>query len=185
MDTDREARWMPAWLALVRTHARLWDQVEAQLRRDHGLTIARYDVLANLETAGGRLGLTDLAAAIVLSPSGLSKLLDRMAAAGLVQREPDPADARSSFAQITPRGRVVVGDARRGHHALLQQRFGDCLTDRDIADLTRIMARISAGLGRESPGRGKPDDRQNGAGPSRDRRTIERPRRPPRGPDED
>jgi DNA-binding MarR family transcriptional regulator len=137
---------MPSWLSLVRTHARLWDQVEAQLRRDHGLTIARYDVLANLETAGGRLGLSELASAIVLSPSGLSKLLDRMAASGLVRREPDPDDARSSFAQITPRGRSVVDDARRSHHALLQHRFGDSLTDRDVADLNRIMARISAGL---------------------------------------
>ncbi len=141
---------MPAWLALVRTHARLWDQVEAQLRRDHGLTIARYDVLANLETAGGRLGLTELASAIVLSPSGLSKLLDRMAASGLVRREPDPDDARSSFAQITPRGRELVDDVRRGHHALLQRQFGDVLTDRDVADLARIMGRISAALASES-----------------------------------
>jgi DNA-binding MarR family transcriptional regulator len=146
MDGVREDRWMPAWLALVRTHARLWDQVEAQLRRDHGLTIARYDVLANLETAGGRLGLTELASAIVLSPSGLSKLLDRMAASGLVRREPDPDDARSSFAQITPRGRALVHDARRGHHALLQRRFGDVLTDRDVADLARVMERIGATL---------------------------------------
>jgi len=149
MGTDDEGRWMPAWLALVRTHARLWDQVEAQLRHDHGLTIARYDVLANLETAGGRLGLTELAAAIVLSPSGLSKLLDRMAASGLVQREPDPDDARSSFAQITPRGLALVDEARRSHHVLLQQRFGNALTDRDVADLARIMARISAALSRD------------------------------------
>ena len=47
---------MGAWLALLRTHARLWDQLEAQMRRDHGLTIARYDVLAQLDSAGGRLG---------------------------------------------------------------------------------------------------------------------------------
>jgi DNA-binding MarR family transcriptional regulator len=133
---------MDAWLALVRTYARLWDQVEAQLRHDHGLTIARYDVLAHLESAGGRLGLTELAAAIVLSPSGLSKLLDRMEAARLVRREPDPDDARSIFAQITPTGRSLVRDARGSHHALLQHRFGDALTDRDVADLTRIMGRI-------------------------------------------
>jgi DNA-binding MarR family transcriptional regulator len=140
---------MGAWLALVRTHARLWDQVEAQLRRDHGLTIARYDVLAHLESAGGRLGLTELAGAIVLSPSGLSKLLDRMAAAGLVRRQPDPDDARSSFAQITPSGRSLVRDARRSHHALLQNRFGDALTDRDVADLTRVMGRLGRSLAGE------------------------------------
>jgi DNA-binding MarR family transcriptional regulator len=145
MTLRREDRWMPAWLGFIRTHARLWDEVEAQLRRDHGLTIARYDVLAQLDAAGGRLGLSDLAAAIVLSPSGLSKLLDRMAAAGLVRREPDPDDARSSFAQITDRGRLLVGDARASHHALLQRRFGDPLTSRDVSDLSRIMARLGYG----------------------------------------
>jgi len=149
MDIDDEGRWMPTWLALLRTHARLWDQVEAQLRRDHGLTIARYDVMANLEAAGGRLGLSELAAAIVLSPSGLSKLLDRMAAAGLIRREPDPDDARSSFAQITARGRSLVAEARERHHALLQRRFGDVLTDRDLADLARIMRRLDAALSRD------------------------------------
>ena len=131
-DGDHD-RWMGAWLTLLRTHARLWDQVEAQMRRDHGLTIARYDVLASLDAAGGRLRLGDLGASIVLSPSGLSKLLDRMQASDLIRREPDPADARSTFAVITPRGRALIKKARRTHHELLQQRFGDALDDRDVA----------------------------------------------------
>src|SRR5436190_17521523 len=96
-------RWTPAWMALVRTHARLWDQVEAQMRQSSGLTMARYDVLMQLDIAGGRLGLTELASTIVLSPSGLSKLLDRMEAAELLRREPDARDARSTLATISPR----------------------------------------------------------------------------------
>ena len=138
---------MPAWLALVRTHARLWDRLESQVRRDHDLTMARYDVLANVELAGGRLGLSKLASSIVLSASGLSKLLDRMDASGLIRREPDPHDARATFATITPRGRALVKQARRGHHQLLQETIGTALDDRDIADLTRIMERIDASLG--------------------------------------
>ena len=70
------------------------------MRRDNGLTMARYDVLAHLDMAGGRLGLTELAASILLSQSGLSKLLDRMETAGLVRRDPDPRDARAAFAAI-------------------------------------------------------------------------------------
>jgi len=130
---------MPAWMALVRTHARLWDQVEAQMRRDHGLTMARYDVLAQLNIAGGRLGLSDLASSIVLSPSGLSKLLDRMEDSGMIQRDPDPRDARSTFARITPKGRALVTKARASHHRFLQQVFGDALGRRDADDLARIM----------------------------------------------
>jgi len=135
---------MSAWIALVRTHARLWDQVEAQMRQDHGLTMPRYDVLTHLDMAGGRLGLGDLATTIVLSPSGLSKLLDRMEDSGLIRREPDPRDARSTFATITPRGRALVKKARASHHAFLQRTFGDALDARDVADLTRIMRRIDA-----------------------------------------
>jgi DNA-binding MarR family transcriptional regulator len=141
VNTD-ESRWMPAWMALVRTHARVWDRVEAQMRRDHGLTMARYDVLAQLNMAGGRLGLSDLASAIVLSPSGLSKLLDRMEQSDLIRRDPDLRDARSTFATITPKGRALVTKARASHHRFLQQVFGDALSRRDADDLARIMSNV-------------------------------------------
>jgi DNA-binding MarR family transcriptional regulator len=114
------------------------------MRQASGLTMARYDVLMQLENAGGRLRLTDLAEAVVLSPSGLSKLLDRMADAGLVTREPDPDDARSTFATITPAARTLVRKARAGHHAFLQQAFGDALDSRDAAHLQRIMGRLDS-----------------------------------------
>jgi DNA-binding MarR family transcriptional regulator len=143
MTTDSE-RWTPAWLALIRTHARLWDQVEAQMRHESGLTLPRYDVLMQLDGAGGRLRLTELASNVVLSPSGLSKLLDRMEASQLLRREPDPSDARSTLARITPHGRSLVRKARQTHHAWLQKAFGDALDARDVADLTRVMARLDA-----------------------------------------
>jgi DNA-binding MarR family transcriptional regulator len=144
MATDPSERWTPAWLALVRTHARLWDQVQNQMRRESGLTMPRYDVLMQLDLAGGRLGLGQLASKIVLTPSGLSKLLDRMEVSELLRREPDPRDARSTFAQITPAGRTLVREVRRSHHAWLQEVFGDALDDHDVAELVRIMAQIDA-----------------------------------------
>ncbi len=146
MPAESEDHWMPAWLALVRTHTRLWEQVEAQLRRDSGLSMARFDVLMHLDLAGGRLGLTDLGTAILLSPSGLSKLLDRMEAAGLVRRDPDPRDGRAAFAALTPAGRSLVRAARPGHHAFLWQAFAAALDERDLADLARVMDRIGAAL---------------------------------------
>lgn len=146
MRTASEPRWMPAWLALIRTHTRLWEQVEAQMRRDNGLTMARYDVLVHLDMAGGRLGLTELAAAILLSQSGLSKLLDRMESADLVRRDPDPHDGRASFATITPRGRSLARRARDNHHEFLWRTFAAALDDADLADLARILDRISAAV---------------------------------------
>ncbi|HTY73460.1 MAG TPA: MarR family transcriptional regulator [Actinomycetes bacterium] len=148
MTEEASERWTTAWLSLVRTHARLWDRVESSMRAGTGLTMSRYDVLMQLDICGGRLGLSELAAAVVLTPSGLSKLLDRMEAAGLLTREPDPQDARSAFARITPRGRALVRKARHSHHALLQQAFGDALDDRDLADLSRVMRRIDARVSR-------------------------------------
>jgi DNA-binding MarR family transcriptional regulator len=133
---------MDAWMLLVRTHTNLWAAVEAHMLREYGLTMARYDVLAHLRMAGGRLGLSELASAIALSPSGLSKLLDRMHASGLIRREPHPDDARAVFATLTPHGRQLVNRARRGHHALLRQAFGGALNDRDITDLARIMRKL-------------------------------------------
>jgi len=65
-----------------------------------------------------------------------------MDASGLIRREPDPDDARAAFATLTPRGRALVERARVGHHAYLRETFGEALTDRDVADLTRIMRRI-------------------------------------------
>jgi DNA-binding MarR family transcriptional regulator len=146
MAAENHDRWMATWLHFVRTHARLWDLAETQMRKDHGLTMARYDVLATLVNAGGRLGLSDLASSIMLSQSGLSKLVDRMERSGLVRRDPDPRDGRSAFATITPRGRALAEEARGGHHELLQQAFGDTLDDGDLDDLARIMDRISASL---------------------------------------
>jgi DNA-binding MarR family transcriptional regulator len=142
MPDDSYDRWISTWLDFVRAHSRLWDQVEAQMRKEYGLTMARYDVLATLAGAGGRMGLGDLAASTVLSPSGISKLLDRMEQSGLVRREPDPIDARSAIAAITPRGQALVKRARAGHHEFLQHVFGDKLDDRDLSDLARIMGKI-------------------------------------------
>jgi DNA-binding MarR family transcriptional regulator len=141
-----DGRWMNAWMALIRTHTRFWDRVEAEMRREHGLTMPRYDVLAHLNLAGGRMGLSDLASAIALSPSGLSKLLDRMDSAGLIRRDPDPSDARAAFATITPFGQALVERARASHHGLLRRTFGQALDERDVADLTRIMARLDASI---------------------------------------
>jgi DNA-binding MarR family transcriptional regulator len=139
-------RWIPAWMALARAYPRFWEFLDTEMRRDHGVTMSRYDVMAQLDLAGGRLRLSELATRIWLSPSGLSKLLDRMAASGLVVREPDPGDARSWFAVLTPTGRSLVRRARATHHSRLASTFGSALSDRDLADLVRAMQRLSASL---------------------------------------
>lgn len=162
-------RWLPAWMALVRVYPRYVDFVESEMRREHGVTMPRYDVLTHLDLAGGRLGLSELAAQIWLSPSGLSKLLDRMEASGLIVREQGPSDARSWFAVLTPSGRSRVRRARASHHSLLASTFGSALSDRDLAGLVRAMQRLNASVGLPEPG--------SAAAPSKQPR-VARKRRP-------
>jgi len=124
MTTEDPERWTPAWLALIRTHARLWDQVEAQMRHDSGLTLPRYDVLMQIDGAGGRLGLTELASKVVLSPSGLSKLLDRMEAIRIgihriveqVGRRRGGAEDAEGAQRVEDGAPVVEGPGRGGGH---------------------------------------------------------------------
>ena len=76
---------------------------------------------------------------------------DRLALA-----EVGPRDARAAFATITPQGRSVARKARQGHHAFLQRTFGDALDDQDLADLTRIMARLTASAQLTQPTHDRP-----------------------------
>ncbi len=145
--TDDIERWLPAWMTMLRTFPQYLNFVEARMRHEHGLTMPRYDVLAQLDLAGGRLGLSELAARIWLSPSGLSKLLDRMEVSGLITREPDRSDARSWLAVVTASGRTRVRRARLSHHALLSSTFGGVLNDRQLTALTSAMSKL-AGVGR-------------------------------------
>ncbi|MFI9384919.1 MarR family winged helix-turn-helix transcriptional regulator [Kutzneria sp. NPDC052558] len=88
-----------------RLHTMLAEATNGQLSR-FGLTKAEYDVLAVLRSTGEphRLRPTDLAARLLLSSGGTSNVLRRLAAEGLVTREADPDDARSSWVQLTPQG---------------------------------------------------------------------------------
>jgi DNA-binding MarR family transcriptional regulator len=175
MDDADLDRWLPAWMALLRVYPRYFDYVESELRREHGLSMARYDVLAHLDLAGGRLGLSELAARIWLSPSGLSKLLDRMESSGLVARESDPRDARAWFAVLTAGGRSRVRRARQSHHAVLASTLGSALNDRDVADVVRAMKRLGASFGSGDPG--SPANRSKDRQTTRRRSISSEPRR--------
>ena len=90
-----DQREMAAWHALIRSHARVVRRLESELESEQGLTLQAYEVLAHLsESPQRRLRMSDLAALVVLSPSGLTRLVDKLAAEGLVERARCEADAR-------------------------------------------------------------------------------------------
>lgn len=107
---------MRAWRALLHAHARATRLLEAELEQAHNLPLASYDVLVQLtESPEGRLRMSELAEAVLLSRSGLTRLVDRLEREGLVERRSCPSDARGTFAVLTEAGRNRLRDASGTH----------------------------------------------------------------------
>lgn len=146
MDTDSFARRLDAWMSLLRTQSRLLDLLEADLKRRVGITMPRFDVLVQLDRNGGSLRFQRLADAILLSRSGLSRLVDRMQRDGLVARQEHPEDARGQVISLTPLGRKVLGKARAVHHANVQRWFMDQVGDAEAEVITVALRRVRLAL---------------------------------------
>jgi DNA-binding MarR family transcriptional regulator len=135
---------MAAWGGFLRTHSRLVRVLDEELTREHGLPLSSYDVLVQLDSAdGGRLRLSQLADAVLLSRSGLSRLVARLVDQGLVERIECESDARGAFAALTDRGRARLAEARETHRADVRRRFLDRLDDdqkRELAAVWRALA---------------------------------------------
>ncbi|MFL6100149.1 MAG: MarR family winged helix-turn-helix transcriptional regulator [Actinomycetales bacterium] len=94
-----------SWRSFLRAHAAVTRKLEADLLAEHKMPLAWYDVMVQLvEAPDHRLRMTDLAGAVLISRSGLTRLVDRLVAEGLVRREPAPHDARGTFAVLTDTG---------------------------------------------------------------------------------
>jgi len=105
-----------AWRGMLRAHAALTRQLDAELTREHDLPLSSYEVLLFLADAGdGRMRMSELADSVLLSRSGLTRLVDRLERDGLLKRERCESDARGLFAEITPKGRRVFDAARKTH----------------------------------------------------------------------
>jgi DNA-binding MarR family transcriptional regulator len=120
---------MAAWHALIRAHSRVVRRLESELETEHGLTLPAYEVLAHLsEAPERRLRMTDLATHAVLTPSGLTRLVDKLAAAGLVERQRCGADARVVYAVLTDRGMSRLIAAYPTHVRGVRAHYIDWLT---------------------------------------------------------
>jgi DNA-binding MarR family transcriptional regulator len=119
---------LAAWRGMLRAHAELTKELDAQLAREHKLPLSSYEVLLYLADApDGRMRMAELAESVLLSRSGLTRLVDRLEREGLLKRERCESDARGYFAEITPKGRRLFDAARRTHldgvRALFLSRF--------------------------------------------------------------
>ena len=133
-----------AWRGFLEAHRRVMDVLEQELRRDAELPLSWYDVLVQLsEAEDGSLRMQELAHAVLLSKSGLSRLVDRMESAGLVERRPDPLDGRGVIAALTDAGRTRLRDAAPTHLRGVREHFVDLLQTGEAAVLGRALTRIA------------------------------------------
>ncbi len=107
------------------------------------MMVSEFDVLITLDNApGGRLRMTDLAQATMLSSGGMTRLVGRLEHRGLVRRDPDPDDARAFHASLTDSGRTSLAQARTTHDNVIAELLGDHLTAREVQTLTRTLAKV-------------------------------------------
>ena len=135
---------LASWRAYLRGHATVTRALEADLVAGPRLSLASYDVLVQLvEAPGGRLRMTELADAVLLSRSGVTRLVDRLQRDGLVVRAPVAEDGRGVAATITEHGVDRLRGASRIHLEGVARYFAARLDAADLADLRRISERLS------------------------------------------
>jgi len=133
---------------LQRTHASIIGRLERDLVAEHGLPLAWYDVLLQLaEAPGQRLRMTDLAEQVLLSRSGLTRLVDRLVTEGLVERAACPSDARGTFSVLTPAGLQRLREAAPTNLRGIAECVSGPLTDQELDTLRGLLGKLLVAAG--------------------------------------
>lgn len=128
---------------LLEAHFGLTRELERRLDRDAGLSVQWFEVLLRLaRTPGHRLRMSDLAAQSTLTPSGLTRAVDRLTEAGLVCREACPDDGRVSYATLTDEGRDRIVAALPVHLRNIDEVLGGALGTDDLELLTDLLRKL-------------------------------------------
>jgi DNA-binding MarR family transcriptional regulator len=134
---------LAAWSGFVRAHSYLVRELDKDLQRSHRLGQSSYQVLLQLAIAPrGRLRMTALADAVLLSPSGLTRLVDQLEREGLVVRERREDDARSYDAVLSPQGRKLAKAATQANLRRVRELFIDRLSEAQITQLIAIWTAV-------------------------------------------
>lgn len=134
-----------AWYQLLRAHAAVNREIDRRLdKSSKPATIGWYDVLVTLEKSpGGRLRMSELAEQVLLSHSGLTRLVDKLEAAGLLHRETCPNDRRSCYAVITESGLAWRREAWPARRAAIAELFAQHLSEEEARTLVNTLGRVA------------------------------------------
>lgn len=132
-----------AWRAFLHAHARVTRRLDEELQAGHGLSLAEYDALLQIAHAPGRrVRMNVLAERVILSRSGITRLVDRLEAAGSVERAACTTDARGQEAVLTPLGLSRLRAAATTHLDGVRRYFLNRLDAADLAGLEASLSRV-------------------------------------------
>jgi DNA-binding MarR family transcriptional regulator len=141
--TDLRGIELEAWINFLRAHAAVTRQFNAELLATHGLTINDFDVLAQLSRAPeNALKRVELAESVLLTPSGITRLLKGLEEAGWVSNRPCKEDARVTYAVLTPKGSRKLEEARKTHVASVRALFSERFEQDELQALASLLERL-------------------------------------------
>jgi DNA-binding MarR family transcriptional regulator len=135
-----------AWRGLLRVHSALVKALDAELLAGHDLPLTSYEVLINLQAAPDRRRrMAELADGVLLSRSGMTRLVDRLEREGLLVRDPCVSDGRGTFAVLTDKGEALLSEARRTHLDGVRERFLKHFERDELTQLATLWNRVLPG----------------------------------------
>ena len=134
---------LQSWVSFLRAHAAITRELSAQLQREHDLTLNDYEVLLHLSRAeGGRMRRVDLAQQVVLTASGITRLLEGLERSGFVRKESCASDARVSYAALTDEGQAKLRDAAETHLRGIDELFVSRYSGSELTALAELLGRL-------------------------------------------
>jgi DNA-binding MarR family transcriptional regulator len=134
---------LAAWAAFLRAHAAVKAKLERELLVERDLPLTWYEVLLHVTGSGGNVRMHELARSVLLSKSGLTRLVDRMEAAGLVVRRSCESDRRGHFVAVTPEGAAALRAAAPVHLRGISEHFTSHLSADELRVLRTMMERVA------------------------------------------
>ena len=153
LSPDRAA----AWRVFIECAFALIDILETEMEQECGISLSEYDVLVHLDQTSAGLPMSELATAILRSRSGLTRVIDRMEKAGLVQRTRPPADRRVIAVVLTPTGAELLQRSRAMHRRGILEHFARHIDDDEVAALDQALRKVRSHV-RSSQGPAHPNE---------------------------
>ncbi len=156
--TRPEPRWLDAdqqvaWRALVLGSTLLFDRLDEELRRNHGISMVDYEILVRLSESDGRMRMARLADSLAHSRSRVTHTIKRMEDSGLVRREVADDDGRGVSAVMTERGRLLLENVAPTHVEGVREHLVDLVEPEDFAAMGRVLNAVADHLIEAHPDR--------------------------------